>query len=143
MKKILIFLLFLLAMSSPVYAKTVAKETVNGYTIKVTQKKGKTKIYWNGKLIRSYKFSGKVKIVNENKLTAKKLLNRKGKILYIERVTGWVINKRLDGKTSCGGYIKYHKPFRKGNQVVSYFVYNPFTKWIDDVDERYDAPLKW
>ena len=135
---ILVFTLIIL-LSFPVSAKTVARERGMGYTIKVTQKRGKTRIYWNGKLIRSYRFSGKVKIVSERKLTEKKLLNRKGKVLYIERVKGTVVSRRLDGRTSNGGYIKYHKPFRKGDRVVSYFVYNPFTHWIDDVHERYDA----
>jgi len=129
---------------NPAHAKTVAKDTVNGYTIKVTQSKGKTKIYWNGKKIRQYRFAGKVKIVDERKLTAKKLINRKNKVLYIEKCTGVVTDRKLNGRRKLG-YISYRSlkgKVRKGDYVVTYLVYNPHTSWIDDIAERYDVPLK-
>lgn len=134
----------ILAPSKSVEAKTVAKESINGYTISVSQHRGKTVCKWNGKRIHSYRFRGKVKIVPERKLTEKMLLRRKGKTLYIERIVGKVINNRLDGRTSEGHYISYRSlrgKVTKGDVIVTYCIYNPFTRWIDDIDERYDIIL--
>ena len=145
MKKIIsmVFILTII-LSFTAEAKTVTKEQINGYSISVTQSKGKTVVKWNGRKIRSYKFKGKVKIVSERKLTEKMLLRRKSKTLYIERIIGKVINNRLDGETTEGHYMCYKSlkdKVHKGDVVITYCVYNPFTRWIDDIDERYDIIL--
>lgn len=140
----LIVTVLLLINSDVVMAKTVAKERVNGYTISVTQSKQKTTVKWNGKKIHSYKFRGKTKIVSERKLTEKMLLRRKNKTLYIERIIGKVVNNRLDGETTEGHYMSYRclrGKAHKGDVIITYCIYNPFTKWIDDIDERYDIIL--
>lgn len=142
MRKIIIISMMLaIILSFTAEAKTVAKEGINGYSISVEQYNGKTVVKWNGRKIRSYKFNGKVKIVPERKLTEKMLLRRKNKTLYIERIVGKVINNRLDGRTSGGHHISYRSlrgKVAKGDVVITYCVYNPFTRWIDDIDERYD-----
>lgn len=141
---ILIVIATIIVPSKSVEARTVAKESINGYTISVSQHRGKTICKWNGKRIHSYRFHGKVKVVPERKLTEKMLLRRKGKMLYIERIVGKVINNRLDGRTSEGYYISYKSlcgKVVKGDVIVTYCIYNPFTRWIDDIDERYDIIL--
>lgn len=145
MKKIIFMVfIFTILLSLTAEAKTVAKEKINGYSISVEQRGRKTVIKWNGKKIHSYRFKGKVKIVPERKLTEKMLLRRKNKTLYIERIIGKVINNRLDGETTEGHYMCYKSlkgKVHKGDVVITYCVYNPFTRWIDDIDERYDIIL--
>lgn len=144
MKKSITICVFILMLGLPTYARTVATETINGYTIRITQHGDTTKIKWCGKTYRKYHFQGKVRIVSEGKLTARKLWKRKGKTLYIERIVGRVINNRLDGVSSNGGYISYQclkGKVKKGNTIVTYCVYNPFTRWIDDVNDRFDIIL--
>lgn len=144
MKKILILALTTAMLATPVQAKLVAKESINGYTISVHQNGKRTTVKWNGKTIHSYKFKGRVKILSEKKLSYKALFSRKGKVLYIERCYGTVLNRRLDGETTTGGYICYSSlkgKVKPGDEVVTYCVYNPFNNWIDDIDERYDVIL--
>ena len=139
------FIVLFFATMTTEAATTVASETMVGYTIKVTQTKTTTRVYWNGRLIRRYKFSGRVKIVPERFMSRKMLTHRKNKTLYIERVTGFVTNKRLDGISTCGGYISYKAQAGKvkpGDVVVSYCVYNPHNNYIDAIDERYDVFIK-
>ena len=123
--------------SSTSNAQLVAKEG----RLSVYQGKYGTKVKWMGKTIRWYDFYGKVRIISERKLTYKMLTRRKNKVLYIERTIGKVVNDRLDGKTALG-YISYKNlqgKVKKGDTVISYFVYSPYTHWIDDYDERYDV----
>lgn len=145
MKKILILALTTAMLATPVQAKLVAKETINGYTISVHQNGKRTTVKWNGKTIHTYKFNGKVIILSEKRLTNKALMHRKNKVLYIERSYGIVLNKNLDGETTSGYYICYASSLKgkvkPGDEVVSYCVYNPFNNWIDDIDERYDVIL--
>ena len=125
-------------------ARTMVRETIGDHTISVTRQGKRTYVLWDGEVIHSYKFSGKVKIIPEGKFTYKKRISRKGKILYIERCVGVVTSRTLDGKTSTGGYISYRSlqgKVKKGDVIVSYFIYNPHTSWIDDADERYDIIL--
>lgn len=87
-----------------------------------------------------------VKIVNCNKLTYKMLTNRKGKnIVYVERIKGKVVNKKLDGKIlncnkSSGNYISYKrvKGAKKGDTIITYCVYNPYSNAEDDIILRLD-----
>ena len=143
-KLTIITLAALLALSVTVQAKVVAKETVNGYTISVHQNGTRTTVKWNGKTIHTYKFKGKVKMVSEKKLTYKALMHRKGKVLYIERLYGTILNKKLDGKTTADEYICYSRlkgKAKPGDEIITYCVYNPLNNWIDDISERYDIIL--
>lgn len=143
--KILVIVAMMVVMAASVQAKTVSKETVGDYTISVHQNGKKTIVKWNGKTICSFRFTGKVQIIPERKLTNRKKMCRKDKVLYIERVVGTVINNNGDGKTSNGAYMCYRSSlkgkYHKGMVVVSYCIYNPHTRWIDDISERYDAIL--
>lgn len=70
------------------------------------------------------------------------LKKRNGKII-IEIIEGEVINKKGDGKDTCGYYIKYDKKqFKKGDKVQSVFVYNPNTNYTDDILYRIDTLIK-
>ena len=141
---IVVTMVMMMAVAIPSEAKLVAKDKIGNYTISVYQGRYGTKVKWMGKTIHWYDFRGKVKIVPERKLTAKMLLSRKGKTLYIERIYGKVVNGKLDGKTSCGNYISYRSlkgKALKGNRVITYCVYSPYTHWTDDIDERYDVIL--
>ena len=83
-------------------------------------------------------------------LTYDMLVTRRNKVIYIEVIKGKVINKRLDGEITNMGYdengdlpyICYKRlkgKVRKDSKVTTYYVYNPYTTWIDDHDERYDV----
>ena len=145
-KKLIVLASILILSTTPVAAKTVVKDTTAGYTIKVQQSKYGTRIRWNGRTIRYYDgFTAKVKLVYEKKLTLKMLIHRKNKVLYIEKVKGKVINNSLDGRTSCGRYICYQRldgKVKKGDIVITYYVYNPYTNYDDDRDERYDVIIR-
>lgn len=139
-KKIVIIILCvlaILAINGNTYAKTVLKAN----RLTVTQGRFGTKVKWDGKVIRWYDFNGKVKLVPERKLTVRMLEKRKNRTLYIEKITGCVLNNRLDGRTTNGNYISYRSlkgKVHNGDVIITYCVYNPYTHWIDDIDERYD-----
>lgn len=73
------------------------------------------------------------------------LLARKAKrIVYVERIVGKVVNSNMDGLTTNGHYMSYRSLrgyAKKGDEVVTYCVYNPFSKAIDDVIDRFDVVL--
>lgn len=124
--------------------KTVVSETVGEFSISARQGKGKTYLYWNGKLIKTFNFSGKVKIIPEGKYTYARRRSRKGKVLYIERCVGSVTSSRMDGITTNGDYISYRCLQGKaypGDVIVTYLVYSPHNNLIDDVTDRCDAIL--
>lgn len=134
MKKILAsVLLLVILLATPVSACPM--------TVKVNRCKAgyRTTVYWRHEKIATYRFKRKPKVrfIKSAKLTEKMLTSRKGKALYIEIIDGGQINRRGDGVTTCGYYIRYHG-FRKGDHIRSYCVYNPHTNYIDDVVERYD-----
>lgn len=140
-KKIVIIILCVLAINGNTYAKTVLKAN----RLTVTQGRYGTKVKWDGKVIRWYDFNGNVKLISERKLTERKLVTRKNRFLYIEKITGRVVNNRLDGKTTNGNYISYRcmkGKVHKGDAIVTYCVYNPYTHWVDDIDERYDIIIR-
>ena len=104
-----------------------------------------TKIKWDNKVIRWYDYYGKIRIIPDEKLTYKMLTHRKNKVLYVAKITGKVVNNKLDGKTSNGEYISYKclkGKTHKGDKILTYCVYNPYTHWFDDIDERYDVIIK-
>jgi hypothetical protein len=85
-----------------------------------------------------------VQIYETNELTYDMLINRNGKII-IEKVIGKVENDNLDGKIlNCideeHDYICYKRVdgVKKGNVVLTYFIYNPYTSYTDDVLTRID-----
>lgn len=88
------------------------------------------------------------KVIDCNKLTEKMLTHRSSKkhhIIYIERIYGIVTDNKKNGKVlnppvDGGYYISYKsvKGARKGNLIITYCVYNPYSNYDDDVIERWD-----
>lgn len=80
-------------------------------------------------------------------LTAKILENR-GDDIIIERVIGKVINKRKDGKIlgekGKYDYISYRsvKGAKRGDVIMTLFIYAPGGKDIDDIVDRFDYIIK-
>ena len=87
-----------------------------------------------------------VQVVDCNDLTEEMLMTRKEKnIMYIERIIGKVTDNKKNGKIinppkDGGYYISYTsvKGARKGDTIITYCVYNPFSNYDDDVIERWD-----
>lgn len=80
---------------------------------------------------RFYK-SKKIKFISDKKLTAKKLKSRKNKkIVYVEVVRS--VSKGKHGITREGHYIRYNQKVKKSKKSLSYIIYNPNTKSLDDV----------
>ena len=83
----------------------------------------------------------KTVVIDSRKLTHKMLVTRKKKhIMYIEVCKGTVKNKKKDGRLSNGSYISYKKVkgCHKGDKIITYCVYNPFTNYDNDIIERWD-----
>ena len=88
------------------------------------------------------------KVIDCNDLTEKMLTHRSSKkrhIMYIERIIGKVTDNKKNGKVlnppkDGGYYISYKnvKGARKGDTIITYCVYNPYSNWDDDVIERWD-----
>ena len=88
------------------------------------------------------------RVIDCDKLTEKMLTHRSSKkrhIMYIERIVGRVTDNKKNGKVlnppkDGGYYISYAsvKGARKGDVIVTYCVYNPYTNWDDDVIVRWD-----
>lgn len=85
-----------------------------------------------------------VQIIDTNNLTYEMVTNRNGKII-IEKVIGRVETDELDGKIiNCideeHDYISYKrvKGVKKGNIVLTYFIYNPLNNVEDDIISRVD-----
>lgn len=88
------------------------------------------------------------KVIDCDKLTEKMLTHRNSKkhhIMYIERIIGKVTDNEKNGTVlnppeDGGYYISYASVdgARKGDLIITYCVYNPYTNWDDDVIERWD-----
>ena len=88
------------------------------------------------------------RVIDCDKLTEKMLTHRSSKkrhIMYIERIVGRVTDNNKNGKVlnppkDGGYYISYAsvKGARKGDTIITYCVYNPFSNYDDDVIERWD-----
>lgn len=144
LSKIIAGVALAVALASPVSGKTIIKETINNHTFAVTQNRGVTAIKWCGKVYRRFRWNGKVALVSERNLTAQMLRSRKNNTLYIERIIGRVKNNRLEGKTTSGYYISYRslKGYATTNDIIcTYCVYNPYTRYIDDVIDRFDVVM--
>ena len=79
-----------------------------------------------------------------SELNSDVLQHRNGKVI-IERCVGVVISDGKDGKIlnssdAAHNYISYAgvKGAKKGDKIVTYFVYDPETNYEDDILERYD-----
>lgn len=66
------------------------------------------------------------------KYTNYKPYRKSAKYVYVETVKS-VSDGGRHGHTSDGYYIKYNAKVKKGTKVTSYLIYNPKTKYIDDV----------
>ena len=53
-------------------------------------------------------------------------------IVYVEKCTSYSSGSNF-GYTKEGYFIRYNKVVPKGQEVISYFVYNPNTNYFDDV----------
>ena len=88
------------------------------------------------------------RVIDCDKLTEKMLTHRSSKkrhIMYIERIVGRVTDNNKNGKVlnppkDGGYYISYRsvKGARKGDTIITYCVYNPYSNYDDDVIERWD-----
>ena len=87
-----------------------------------------------------------VQVVDCNDLTEEMLTTRTDhNVMYIERIIGKVTDNKKNGKVlnppkNGGYYISYAsvKGARKGDTIITYCVYNPFSNYDDDVIERWD-----
>lgn len=63
-----------------------------------------------------------------------KILHRKGKnVVYVEKCISKSSGKKC-GYTVIGHYYTaYNKKVKKGKKVTSYFIWNPYTNYCDDV----------
>lgn len=93
-----------------------------------------------------------LKIYDTNDLTPQVMANRNGKII-VEKIVGRVTNDKLDGEIlNCnaeeggytnkdgGNYISYERVegAKKGDKILTYYIYSPFTNEQDDVLTRLD-----
>ena len=88
------------------------------------------------------------KVIDCNDLTEKMLTHRSSKkhhIMYIERIIGKVTDNEKNGTVlnppvDGGYYISYAsvKGARKGDLIITYCVYNPYSNYDDDIIERWD-----
>lgn len=93
-----------------------------------------------------------MEIYNTSELTPQIMANRNGKVI-VEKIVGKVTNDRLDGEIlNCdieeggytnkdgGNYISYQRVdgAKKGDKILTYYIYNPFTNEQDDVMTRLD-----
>lgn len=93
-----------------------------------------------------------IEIYDTSELTPQIMSNRNGKII-VEKIIGEVTSHNLDGEIlNCdtdnggytnkdgGNYISYERVdgAKKGDKVLTYYIYNPFTNEQDDVLTRMD-----
>ena len=93
-----------------------------------------------------------LKIYDTAELTPQIMANRNGKII-VEKIIGEVTNDKLEGRIlNCnaedggytnkdgGNYINYERVdgAKKGDKILTYYIYSPFTNEQDDVLTRLD-----
>lgn len=93
-----------------------------------------------------------LKIYDTSELTPEIMANRNGKII-VEKIVGKVTTDKLDGEIlNCnteeggytnkdgGNYINYERVdgAKKGDKILTYYIYSPFTNEQDDVLTRLD-----
>lgn len=95
---------------------------------------------------KAVKAAPMVKVIDCNDLTEEMLTTRTERnIMYIERIIGKVTDNAKNGTVlnppeDGGYYISYDRveDARKGDLIITYCVYNPFSNYDDDVIERWD-----
>lgn len=86
-------------------------------------------------------------VIDASGLTCEKIAHRKHTII-IERCIGKVSNKNKDGKIlnpspNKGDYISYKRiKCKKGDIVITYFLWNPENNISDDIIARWDYVIK-
>lgn len=82
---------------------------------------------------------GGYELYNTYELTAEILESRTEENIIVEVAVGSVLNENLDGE-SYGYYISYRsvENAKPGDTVITYFVYNPYNNYVDDIVERFD-----
>lgn len=86
------------------------------------------------------------KVIDCNDLTEEMLTTRADhNVMYIERIIGKVTDNEKNGKVlnppeNGGYYVSYAsvEDARKGDIIITYCVYNPYSNYDDDVIERWD-----
>ena len=85
-----------------------------------------------------------IQIYETDDLTAEILENRNGNII-IEKTIGQVLNENGDGivlntDDDYYNYISYRyvEGAQTGDIILTYFIYNPDTSYIDDIMDRFD-----
>lgn len=93
-----------------------------------------------------------LKIYDTDELTPEIMANRNGRII-VEKIIGEVTNDKLDGEIlNCnvddggytnkdgGNYISYKRVdgAKKGDKILTYYIYSPFSNEQDDVLTRLD-----
>ena len=87
-----------------------------------------------------------VKVIDCNDLTEEMLTTRTDhNVMYIERIIGKVTDNAKNGTVlnppEDGGYYISYKSVKgaiKGDLIITYCVYNPYSNYDDDVIERWD-----
>lgn len=89
-----------------------------------------------------------VKVLDCNDLTLEMLTTRcteEQHIMYIEKIVGVVTDDEGNGMvlnppTDGGYYISYEsvENVTKGDMIITYCVYNPYSNYDDDIIERWD-----
>lgn len=75
----------------------------------------------------------KMKIVSLDELPDNRT---KSNCVYIEKIVSFSNGK--SGTTTDGFYIAYNKRVPKGQKVISYAIWNPYTNYCDDVVQVFD-----
>ena len=90
----------------------------------------------------------KIQIIESSELTFEILENRNGAII-IEECIGTVITSKGDGEilnpnNPTHNYISYKcvENANVGDMILTYFIYNPETNYIDDILYRFDYIIK-
>jgi hypothetical protein len=133
--------LIVIAMAMMIFATSAAGVSADSGLAYKTTKASKgyvTKFYNGSKCVGKVRTTKKlkVKVVNEKKVTAKTLNNRRGRYILVEKMSGKCISKKGDGRTTVGHYIRY-KNADKGDKFTTYAVYGD-SRYIDDISIRVD-----
>lgn len=88
----------------------------------------------NYELVKEYCFKNypNYQVVVFSKWNDKKMSHRANKkVVYVEKFISY--SKGKYGYSKDGYYVKYNQKVKKGKKVISYFIYNPYTNYCDDV----------
>lgn len=150
---VMVIIMAVIINANVTHAKTVFKDGVNGYTLTVNHYRGKTIIRWNGKKYRTYRGYLKVEMIDgaelyKNNKKYNKLVHRKNKKIIIEKCHGYCNRNDYykSGTIDGGDYIAYRclgNKVKPGDEIYTWFVFNPRSNYDDDRDCRFDVPTKY